>query len=117
MDYKLVVAVRMDLKMSRGKMAVQVAHASVICALAAKRHHRQIFRGWYGEGQRKVAIKVPDEKAIFNLKAMAEEAGLQTGLVRDAGLTELEPGTITCLGIGPARDDRIDDITGDLPLL
>jgi len=109
--------VRSDLKMSRGKLAVQVAHAAVICALAAKKHHRRIFREWYDEGQRKVTVKVGDERTLFRLKAEAEERGLQTGLVKDAGLTELPPGTVTCLGIGPARDDDIDDITGAFPLL
>jgi len=117
MEYKLVVAVRTDLKMSKGKLAVQVAHAAVICALAAKRHHRRIFRNWYDEGQRKVTVKVPDEKTLYRLKVAAEDAGLQTGLVRDAGLTELPPGTVTCLGIGPGQDDRMDRVTGEFPLL
>ena len=117
MDHKLVVAVRTDLKMSKGKLAVQVAHAAVICALAARRHHRRIFRKWYDEGQKKVVVKIKGEKELFLLKADAEASGLQTGLVRDAGLTELKPGTITCLGIGPGRNEKVDDVTGEYPLL
>ncbi|GAH46165.1 unnamed protein product, partial [marine sediment metagenome] len=38
-------------------------------------------------------------------------------LVRDAGLTQLAPGTTTALGIGPISSKDIDKITGDLPLL
>ncbi|MBA3044339.1 peptidyl-tRNA hydrolase, partial [archaeon] len=57
MEYKLAVAVRNDLKLSKGKTAVQVAHASVICALKAKKENRKWFKSWYNEGQRKIVVK------------------------------------------------------------
>jgi PTH2 family peptidyl-tRNA hydrolase len=48
---------------------------------------------------------------------MAEAKGLTTSLVTDAGLTQVPPGTTTCLGIGPAEVKDVDPLTGDLGLL
>lgn len=117
--YKLAIVVRADLKLSDGKLAVQVAHASVTCALNAKLKPktREWFKRWYEEGQRKVVLKISSLEELYLLKAKAEDKGLPTHLVADAGLTELQPGTITCLGIGPAPTSNIDTVTGKLKLL
>jgi PTH2 family peptidyl-tRNA hydrolase len=115
--YKLVVVTRSDLKLSAGKTAVQVAHAAVSCALSSKKHDPDTFREWYEEGQRKVVVKVPDLKAMYELKAQAEDLGLVTSLIQDAGLTEIPAGTVTVLGIGPAKDRDVDRVTGHLSLL
>jgi PTH2 family peptidyl-tRNA hydrolase len=116
-QYKLVVVARQDLKLSPGKLSVQVAHAAVSCALQAKKYSPDDFKAWYEEGQRKVVVKVPDLKALHELKVEAEAFGLSTSLVQDAGLTEVPAGTVTVLGIGPAREKEVDRITGGLPLL
>ena len=68
------------------------------------------------EGQRKVVLKAPDLKALGLLKEKALREGLVAVLVKDAGLTEVEPGTVTVLGIGPAPDEAVDKVTGQLPL-
>ena len=115
--YKLVVAVRRDIKLSPGKMAVQVAHAAVTCALAAKKNKSIWFKEWYREGQKKVVVKVGDRGELFQLKEFAEALGITTGLIQDAGLTEIPPGTVTCLGIGPAPAPEVDKVTGSLSLL
>lgn len=115
--YKLVVAVRSDLKLSRGKLAVQVAHAAVTCAQQASRKEKRSFKAWLREGQKKVAVKVPDLAALRELEGRAKAAGLTTALISDAGHTEVEPGTVTCLGLGPAANERLDPLTGDLALL
>lgn len=115
--YKLVVVTRQDLKLSAGKLAAQVAHAAVTCALQAKKHDPDNFKEWYEEGQRKVVLKVPDLKTFYELKERAEDDGLVTSLISDAGMTEIPAGTVTVLGIGPASEPRIDRITGKLPLL
>jgi len=117
MDYKMVIGVRTDLKLSKGKTAVQVAHAAVICAINAKKHHRSIFSRWYKEGQKKVVVKVKDLEDLHTLRENARQRGLIGEIVRDAGLTEIPPGTITCVGIGPARNEEIDRITGKLGLM
>jgi len=116
MEYKLVIVIRDDLKMSGGKLAAQVAHAAVTCALESKAKKAKWFSEWYREGQRKVVLKAKDIEQLRSLKDMAAKAGLPFSLVTDAGLTELPPNTTTCLGIGPAPDSALDPITGSLPL-
>lgn len=116
-EYKLVVVVRADLGLTKGKLAVQVAHAAVNCALIAKERERRTFDEWYRGGQRKIVAKVPGLRELFELKSMAEAKGLVTSIIADAGLTQLPPGTTTCLGIGPARDGQVDPLTGALPLM
>lgn len=117
MNYKLVVVVRADINLSEGKTAAQVAHAAVSCALSCKKRHGDWFESWYAEGQRKVVLKVPDEDELKSLENEARGRKLTTALITDAGLTEIPPGTITCLGIGPAPEKDIDKLTGSLPLL
>jgi len=116
-QYKLVIVARQDLKLSPGKLAVQAAHAAVSCALQARKYSPEDFKSWYEEGQRKVVVKVPDLKALHELKVEADAFGLVTSLVQDAGLTEIPAGTVTVLGIGPAREKEVDRITGNLSLL
>ena len=116
MEYKLVIVIRDDLKMTPGKLAAQVAHAAVSCALEAKAKKAKWFSEWYREGQRKVVLRVADVEELRSLKELAARAGLPVALISDAGLTELPPNTTTCLGIGPAPQNMIDPITGSLPL-
>ena len=116
MQYKLVIVIRDDLKMSVGKLAAQVAHAAVTCALDAKSRKPKWFSEWYKEGQRKVVLRAEDLKELRTLENMAARAGLSHAMIADAGLTELPPNTTTCLGIGPAPEKDLDPITGSLPL-
>jgi len=116
MEFKLVIVIRDDLKMTPGKLAAQVAHAAVSCALDAKAKKTKWFSEWYREGQRKVVLRAGDVEELRSLKELAARAGLPVALITDAGLTELPPNTTTCLGIGPAPENLIDPITGALPL-
>lgn len=116
-EYKLVVAVRTDLKLSPGKLAVQVAHAAVGCSVIAREKDRKTFEAWLSEGQKKVVVKVRTAEDLFLLKDSARRRGLVSSLIADAGLTEIPPGTVTCLGIGPAKNVDVDPITGDLALM
>lgn len=115
MAHKLVLVVRTDLDMGRGKIAAQVAHAAVAAALAAQ--HGRDFRGWLLEGQPKVVLKVGSAAELSQIAADALAAGLAAEIIRDAGRTQLEPGTLTCCAIGPAENSRVDAITGGLALL
>lgn len=116
MEYKLVIVIRDDLKMTPGKLAAQVAHAAVTCALEAKAKKAKWFSEWYREGQRKVVLRASDVDELHSLRELAARAALPVALITDAGLTELPPNTTTCLGIGPAPENMIDPITGSLPL-
>jgi PTH2 family peptidyl-tRNA hydrolase len=69
------------------------------------------------EGQCKIAVKVKSEKELLELEKQAKELALPNALIIDRGLTEIPPGTVTCLGIGPAPAEKVDRITGKLPLL
>ncbi|MBI2130253.1 peptidyl-tRNA hydrolase [Candidatus Woesearchaeota archaeon] len=114
MPYKQVIIVRDDLKLPKGKMGAQVAHASVDATLKSDKN---VVAKWKDEGGKKVVLKVKDEKELFKLKQMAEDSGLKCALIKDAGHTVVEPGTITCLGIGPDDEKKIDDITGKLKIM
>ncbi len=115
--YKQVIAVRTDLGMSKGKMAVQVAHGAVSAAERARVSQQEIFRSWLREGQKKVAVRVSSEDELMELRRLAVTHGLPFALIRDAGMTELPPGTTTVIGIGPARSEDVDKVTGNLKLL
>jgi PTH2 family peptidyl-tRNA hydrolase len=117
MEYKLAVAVRKDLGLSTGKVAAQVGHASVACALKAQKGKRTWFRAWMDEGQRKVVLRVDGRDALLDLQQDGRSLGLTTVLITDAGLTEVPPGTQTCVGIGPGPEDLVDRVTGELRLL
>jgi len=113
-EYKQVIVVRDDLRLSRGKLAVQVAHASIMGYEISEKNLRE---KWRREGQKKVVLKVSDVKELMMIYEKARKAGLATAYVRDAGLTEIPPGTITAVVIGPEKSEKIDRITGNLPLL
>jgi len=116
-DYKLVILVRSDLKITKGKIAAQVGHASVNCALSIKKKDSKAFDMWMLNGQTKIVLKVKSEAELFEFKAIADAQNINNSLIRDAGRTQIEPGTCTCLGIGPAASSVIDKITGELKML
>ena len=116
MEYKLVIVVRTDLGISKGKMAAQVAHAAVNCALKAKKSDSSNFNKWFSDGQKKVVVKCQNASTLRELQQHARDVGLTSSLVIDAGLTEVPPSTITCLGVGPASESQVDEITGTYSL-
>ena len=115
--YKMVVAVRTDLRMGRGKIAAQVAHAAVSALEEARKEHRDWAEAWLSEGQSKIVVKVRSEKDLFRLKDEALNHDLPTVLIQDRGLTQVPPNTATCVGIGPGPAALIDKFTRDLKLL
>ncbi|MCS7114601.1 MAG: peptidyl-tRNA hydrolase Pth2 [Nitrososphaerota archaeon] len=116
-QFKQVIVFRSDLKLSKGKIAAQAGHAAVSAAEEARKNNRDWWKAWMAEGQAKIVVKVKGEKELLELEKQAKESVLPCALIVDRGLTEIPPGTITCLGIGPAPAEKIDKITGVLPLL
>ena len=111
---KQVILVRQDLKMQKGKLATQVAHASVDAVLASS---REKVAAWHDEGMKKVVVKVQDEAALRTSLQLAKKEKLVAKLITDAGHTVFKEPTVTCLGIGPDDDMKIDKITKHLKLL
>ena len=103
--------------MGKGKLAVQVAHAAVSSAEQTRRINPKWLQAWFSENQRKICVKVESETDLRKLKGAADEDGIPNAIIEDAGLTQLDPGTTTCLGIGPAPSNIIDRYTGELKLL
>ena len=114
MSYKQVILVRQDLKLPKGKLAAQSAHASVEAVL--KSSEKKVST-WRKEGMPKIVLKVKDEKELFLYLQKAKDNGMITALISDAGRTVVAPGTKTCGAIGPDEEENIDAVTGRLPLL
>jgi PTH2 family peptidyl-tRNA hydrolase len=112
--WKQCLIIRSDLKMSCGKKCAQLAHASVG---AYERSDKILRKRWFDEGMKKVVLKVGGLRELYEIKTLAENAGIATSLVTDAGMTEIPPGTVTALGLGPAKTEELDRITGELSLL
>ena len=113
----LAVLVRQDLAMSPGKTAAQVAHAAVGCSLKARKQAAALFERWRSEHGRIVVLGVDgvDDLDIHRQEAM--EHHLVHHVVTDAGRTEVAPGTVTVLGIGPAQSSVLDVLVGHLQAL
>lgn len=114
MVFKQVILIRHDLQLPKGKLAAQAAHASVEATL--KSSHKKVS-AWRKEGMAKIVLKVKDEKELLSYLQKAKDEGLITALITDAGRTVVAPGTKTCAAIGPDEEEKIDAITGKLPLL
>ncbi len=113
-ELKQVILVRDDLKLPKGKLAVQVAHASVDATLKSP---RLVVEHWRREGMMKTVLKVSGETELHKFVQLAIMKGLITAVITDAGRTVVEPGTTTCAAIGPAPSSTIDDLTGALKLV
>ncbi len=112
--FKQCLIIRNDIKMSCGKRCAQAAHASIG---AYNNADKSLQKSWLSEGQKKVVLRANDERTLYELKVIAERAGISSSLIQDAGMTEIPPGTITALGLGPAKSEDLDKITGTLTLL
>jgi len=111
---KQAIIIRTDLKMDRGKIAAQAAHASLGALKKVRKVDVIVWERW---GGKKIVLKVRSLQALKSLHRRAKSAKIPCFLVRDAGFTQVNRGSITALGIGPAADGKIDKITKDLKLL
>ncbi len=113
-EYKQVILVRTDLKLSKGKLATQCAHASVEATLRSRKDKVSL---WRGSGMKKVILKVSDLRELNKYERLAKKEKLLSVKIKDAGKTEVKPGTITCLAIGPDDSGVIDRVSKDLKMI
>jgi PTH2 family peptidyl-tRNA hydrolase len=115
--YKMAIVVRQDIKMGKGKVAAQVGHASVEASETTRKENNELWKKWIEEGQCKVVLKTNSEEEFRELQLKAKRQGLPVVVIRDRGLTQIDPDTVTCMGIGPGPSKRVDEVTGHLRLL
>ena len=112
--YKQVIVVRKDLKLGKGKLAAHVAHASLG---VLDNVDEKALLNWKITGAKKIVAKVKDLNELKEIEKKAKKEKLPTYLVKDAGLTQVKAGTITCLAIGPVEEKKVDKVTRKLKLL
>ncbi len=112
--YKQVIVVRADLKMGKGKIASQVAHASLCAYLKSD---VKIREEWLNTGAEKIVVKVTSKGELLEIYEKAKSLNLPCCLIKDSAKTQLKEPDYTCVGIGPAREKEIDRVTGELKLL
>jgi PTH2 family peptidyl-tRNA hydrolase len=119
-ELRLMLLMRSDLGMSKGKLCAQAAHAAVSAyraAAAGSDAQRASLRAWLRSGQAKVVLRVEGEDALAALQAGARERGLAAAAVHDAGRTQVEAGALTCVALGPGSAEDVAALTGHLKLL
>ncbi|KAI4726610.1 PTH2-domain-containing protein [Aureobasidium sp. EXF-10728] len=116
-ECKLVLVVRTDLGMTKGKIAAQCSHATLACYKTLVRQNSPILKRWEGYGQAKVAVQVKSEEDLLILQAQAISLGICGQIIHDAGRTQIASGSATVLGVGPAPKSMVDQVTGHLKLL
>jgi PTH2 family peptidyl-tRNA hydrolase len=113
-SYKMLVFVRKDINMPKGKLAAQVAHACVGVALKEKEKNPLVFKNWFEQGQKKIVLQVPKKEELFKIINKVPNS-ISYSLIEDAGRTCFKEPTITCLGVGLLKDN--DPIFDEYKLL
>ena len=114
MELKQIILVRDDLKMPKGKLAAQCAHAAVEATLKSEKDK---VSAWRKEGMKKVVLKVSNLGMLKKYLAKADMAGLITAVITDKGKTFFKTATTTCVAIGPDKTGYLDEITSDLKMM
>ncbi|XP_011872557.1 PREDICTED: peptidyl-tRNA hydrolase 2, mitochondrial [Vollenhovia emeryi] len=113
--YKLILIIRTDLKMGKGKVAAQCSHAAVAAYKAVSKHPK-ILRSWEESGQAKITLKVDSEAALTEIAKQAKAMGLLANVIQDAGHTQIPAGSKTVCAVGPGPARLVDQVTGHLKL-
>lgn len=116
-QYKMVLVVRSDLKMTSGKIAAQCAHAAIASYKELKLNKSKDLDRWEMQGQAKVVLRCQDENELTQLQTEASNIGIFSCVVCDAGRTQVKSGTSTVLVVGPGPVSMVDQVTGHLKLL
>ncbi|KAL9940317.1 hypothetical protein V8E36_001022 [Tilletia maclaganii] len=116
-ECKMMLLVRTDLKMDKGKIAAQCGHATLAAYKAALKETPEWVRQWERLGQAKVAVKCDSESTLIEVEHHARRLGVAARTIQDAGRTQIAAGSRTVLGLGPAPKSLMDSLTGHLKLL
>ena len=117
-SYKMVFVVNLELKMSPGKTAAQVGHATLglYKYLQSQQDQKAGLELWEERGSKKVVLRGDSVRHLLDLKKRAYELHIANIMVHDAGKTEVEPGSLTVFALfGKYKD--VDKVTGNLKLL
>jgi PTH2 family peptidyl-tRNA hydrolase len=115
-ECKMILVVRTDLKMTKGKAAAQCAHAAVACYKSIARSNPEILARWERLGQAKITLQARSEDELILLQGIAKSLNITARLIHDAGRTQIASGSCTVLGLGPAPKSILDQVTGNLKL-
>ena len=115
-DLKLVLVVRQDLKMGKGKAAAQCCHATLAAYKRAKRKCPDRLKVWEATGQPKITVKCDSEEELMLLMVKARSLDLVSYVVADAGRTQIAPGSHTVLAVGPAPGHLVDQVSSQSAL-
>ncbi|XP_048225961.1 peptidyl-tRNA hydrolase 2, mitochondrial isoform X2 [Ricinus communis] len=98
-DFKMILVVRNDLKMGKGKIAAQCSHATL--GLYKKLLHRapKALNRWEMCAQPKVVVKIESEEDMLVLQERAKSLKLPTHITIDAGRTQIAPNSRTVMAI------------------
>lgn len=119
-DLKMVFCVRQDLKMGTGKIAAQVGHAAISLfeeiTSSNNLYNLQALNFWYNNCQKKIVLKVPSENVMLSIRDKLKQNNIKFTMIHDAGHTQIPAGSLTVIGIGPDKSEKIDKVTGALKL-
>ena len=128
---KQIIVIRKDLDMPPGKLAAQVAHASLGAVFLGFNKIDNIMsldlngedgspgalEKWIQGRFTKVVLYVKSEQALMNIYEKAQDKGLPSVLIEDAGFTVFKESTLTCVGIGPCYPEKFIGVTDKLRVL
>lgn len=119
---KQIIIVRKDLNMSKGKMAAQVAHASMAFLISVMKKnskisvynslyyscrflvHKKFYEDWICGSFTKIILEAKNKHQLEKVYKIAEELGLEEGIdyfpIKDNCYTELEPEEVDENGVG-----------------
>jgi peptidyl-tRNA hydrolase, PTH2 family len=117
---KLIIVIRKDLNLRKGKWMAQGGHASLAwlinsydCLISPT---PTVEQEWLYGRQKKIVLQTGSLEELLSLKIQCDVMNVRCHTVIDAGLTELPGPTMTCIAIGPDYNEKIDPITGHLQL-
>lgn len=86
---KMVLIVRNDLKMGKGKIASQCSHAAILCYQKSLQNKSNLLKTWLMCGQPKIVLKVDSLAQLEELQRQAREMDIIAEVVCDAGRTQV----------------------------